>query len=78
MARDFHLPDPRFFETLSPASVGELATLTGARLERGDRDLLIARVASLERAGTDAIVFLTDRRHIAAVEKLFQGSASFL
>jgi UDP-3-O-[3-hydroxymyristoyl] glucosamine N-acyltransferase len=62
LARDFHLPDPRFFETLSPASVGELATLTGARLERSDRDLLIARVASLERAGADAIVFLTDRR----------------
>jgi hypothetical protein len=24
------------------------------------------------------ILFLTDRRHIEAVEKLFQGSASFL
>ena len=64
MARESHFPDPRFFETLAPASLEDLAALTGARLERG-RDTRLARVASLATAGPDGVAFLTDRRHVA-------------
>ena len=62
MERVVHLPDPRFFETLAPATLGELAALTGARLARGDHESMVARVASLERAGPDGVGFLHDRR----------------
>ncbi len=44
---------------------------------RGE-DVIIAHHDTTVQADDHLILFLTDRRHIDAVEKLFQGSASFL
>ena len=44
---------------------------------RGE-DVIIAHHDTTVQPDDHLILFLTDRRHIAAVEKLFQGSASFL
>jgi len=44
---------------------------------RGE-DVIIAHHDTTVQADDHLILFLTDRRHIEAVEKLFQGSASFL
>ena len=44
---------------------------------RGD-DVIIAHHDTTVQPDDHLILFLTDRRHIDAVEKLFQGSASFL
>jgi len=44
---------------------------------RGD-DVIIAHHDTTVQPDDHLILFLTDRRHIEAVEKLFQGSASFL
>jgi trk system potassium uptake protein TrkA len=44
---------------------------------RGE-DVIIAHHDTTIQADDHLILFLTDRRHIEAVEKLFQGSASFL
>ena len=40
------MPDPRFFETLSPLSVADLAAQIGGEVERGG-DRMIASVAPL-------------------------------
>ena len=44
---------------------------------RGE-DVIIAHHDTTVQADDHLILFLTDRRHMEAVEKLFQGSASFL
>jgi trk system potassium uptake protein TrkA len=44
---------------------------------RGE-DVIIAHHDTTVQADDHLILFLTDRRHLDAVEKLFQGSASFL
>jgi trk/ktr system potassium uptake protein len=44
---------------------------------RGE-DVIIAHHDTTVQADDHLILFLTDRRHIESVEKLFQGSASFL
>jgi trk system potassium uptake protein TrkA len=44
---------------------------------RGE-DVIIAHHDTTVQADDHLILFLTDRRHIEAVEKIFQGSASFL
>jgi UDP-3-O-[3-hydroxymyristoyl] glucosamine N-acyltransferase len=62
LARDSHFPDPRFFEALAPATLADLAALTGASLGRGDPGQSIAAVASLDRARPDCVVFLVDKR----------------
>jgi UDP-3-O-[3-hydroxymyristoyl] glucosamine N-acyltransferase len=58
------MPDPRFYESLGPVSVGDLAALTGAEL----LDPALARrgiegVAPLLRATASCIAFLADRRY---------------
>lgn len=55
------MPDPRFFEALTPLTVAELAGRTGGSALRGG-DRLIAGVAPLLEAGTDEAAFLSDRR----------------
>jgi UDP-3-O-[3-hydroxymyristoyl] glucosamine N-acyltransferase len=58
------MPDPRFFEDLGPASLRELAELTGASLvDAGKADLSIASVAPLEHAGPGQISYFADRRY---------------
>ncbi len=58
------MPDPRFFESLGPASLADLAAVTGAELADptvGARPIL--SVAPLTRAGPDDIGFYADRRY---------------
>lgn len=67
-------PDDRFFESLSPATLQDLAALTGAALSGGDAECRIARVATLARAGADSVTFLTDRRHADALDSSDAGA----
>ncbi len=60
-------PDPRFFETLSPLSVADLAALTGGEVVR-DRGQTIARVAPLSSATDEAVGFLGDRKFVEALK----------
>ena len=69
------MPDPRFFETLEPVRLDELAQLASARLDdtsKGDR--LIREVSVLSRAGSDSVTFLSDRRHAAELAKSRAGA----
>ena len=59
------MPDSRFYETLGPAALAELAELTGAVLadpQAGARE--VEGVAPLGRAGPADIGFLADRRYL--------------
>ncbi|MFN3878857.1 MAG: UDP-3-O-(3-hydroxymyristoyl)glucosamine N-acyltransferase [Brevundimonas sp.] len=60
------MPDPRFFETLSPLSVADLAAQIGGEVERGG-DRMIASVAPLSSADRGAIAFLGDRKFASAL-----------
>lgn len=60
------MPDPRFFETLSPLSVADLAARIGGEVERGG-DRMIASVAPLSSADRGAIAFLGDRKFASAL-----------
>ncbi len=54
-------PDPRFFDALAPATLAELAALTGATLAPGADPTREAHgVAVLGRAGAGAVTFLAD------------------
>lgn len=66
------MPDPRFFDSLGPASLSELARAGAAELADaawGDR--LIAHAAPLEAADAEAITFFSDakRKHAAAATR---------
>jgi UDP-3-O-[3-hydroxymyristoyl] glucosamine N-acyltransferase len=65
-------PDPRFFDTLSPLSVADLAALTGGEVVR-DCGQRIARVAPLSLAGPDAVGFLGDRKFVEALKATRAG-----
>jgi UDP-3-O-[3-hydroxymyristoyl] glucosamine N-acyltransferase len=59
------MPDPRFFEDLGPATLTELASLSGARLADsalGGR--LATHAAPLESAGAGAVTFLSDPKRL--------------
>ncbi|KDP95014.1 UDP-3-O-(3-hydroxymyristoyl) glucosamine N-acyltransferase [Brevundimonas sp. EAKA] len=60
------MPDTRFFQTLSPLTVAELAAQIGGEVERGG-DRTIASVAPLSSADGGAIAFLGDRKFAAAL-----------
>jgi len=60
------MPDPRFFETLAPLSVAELAAQIGGEVERGG-ERMIASVAPLSSADGGAIAFLGDRKFASAL-----------
>ncbi|MGA2951151.1 MAG: UDP-3-O-(3-hydroxymyristoyl)glucosamine N-acyltransferase [Caulobacteraceae bacterium] len=68
------LPDARFFETLAPVALAELAALTGARIVRGESRGRVARVATLGAASPDSVTFLTDRKHVAALTESQAGA----
>lgn len=55
------MPDPRFFESTGPLSLGAICKLTGARAPDGLADLALHRVAIASRGGTGAVVFVTGR-----------------
>lgn len=62
------MPDPRFFQSLGPVSLAELAALSGAELADPSRGgLLIEVAAPLDRADARSITFLTDRKHAAGL-----------
>ena len=72
------MPDPRFFEDLGPVTLGELAELTGAELSHpAAADRPIRGVAILSQARPEAVTFLTDRKHAAALS-VTEASACFL
>ncbi len=58
-------PDPRFYETLGPVALADLAQAAGAELADpalGAR--MISAVAPLGRADAEAVSFLADRRYL--------------
>jgi UDP-3-O-[3-hydroxymyristoyl] glucosamine N-acyltransferase len=59
------MPDQRFFESLTPVSLGELARLTGAELVRGDPTCLALNAAPLEHCDAGSVTFLADPRRAA-------------
>ena len=57
------MPDPRFFDSLGPASLSELARAGAAELAApASADLQIATAAPLDTAGPDAITFFSDAK----------------
>ncbi|MGR4864115.1 UDP-3-O-(3-hydroxymyristoyl)glucosamine N-acyltransferase [Caulobacter sp. LARHSG274] len=69
------MPDPRFFEDLGPATLAELARLSGARLADpalGDRK--VSHVAPLEGADAAAVTFLSDPKRVADLATLRAGA----
>jgi len=72
------MPDPRFFEDLGPATLTELASLSGARLaDPAFGDHLVSHVAPLEGAGAGSVSFLSDPKRLADLAGL-GGGACFL
>jgi UDP-3-O-[3-hydroxymyristoyl] glucosamine N-acyltransferase len=72
------MPDPRFFEDLGPATLTELASLSGARLaDPASGDYRISHVAPLEAAGAEAVTFLSDPKRLVDLASL-GGGACFL
>ncbi len=60
------MPDSRFFETLDPATVAEVAALAGARVERADLvERTLRGVSGLSEAAADEVAFYSDRRFAA-------------
>ena len=72
------MPDPRFFEELGPAALGELAGLAGATLaDSAAGERLIRAVAVLGQAGPETVTFLTDRRRAEGLAEL-KAAACFV
>lgn len=66
------MPDTRFFQTLLPLTVAELASQIGGEVERGG-DRSITSVAPLSSADRGAIAFLGDRKFAAALSQTQAG-----
>jgi UDP-3-O-[3-hydroxymyristoyl] glucosamine N-acyltransferase len=68
-------PDPRFYETLAPATLEELARLTNASMEVGaEPTLVIQGVGSLTGADASSVTYLSDRRHAQALSSTSAGA----
>ena len=67
-------PDPRFFESLGPVTLGELAELTGSAREQGRDDFEVAAAAVLGSADGRAVSFLSDRRLADAARATLAGA----
>ncbi|MFC5374639.1 UDP-3-O-(3-hydroxymyristoyl)glucosamine N-acyltransferase [Brevundimonas faecalis] len=66
------MPDPRFFETLSPLTVAALAEHIGGEVIRGG-EVVVSAVAPLSSADRGAIAFLGDRKFAAALAETRAG-----
>ncbi|WP_396595742.1 UDP-3-O-(3-hydroxymyristoyl)glucosamine N-acyltransferase [Brevundimonas sp. R86498] len=66
------MPDARFFDLLAPASVGDLAALSGGEVVRGS-EWRISQVAPLVVADRNAIGFLGDRKFLDALAATAAG-----
>lgn len=69
------MPDPRFYETLAPASVSELASLVGAELlDAASGGKVVTTAAPLLRADAASVSFLSDRKHLADLRATAAGA----
>jgi UDP-3-O-[3-hydroxymyristoyl] glucosamine N-acyltransferase len=69
------MPDSRFYDALGPASLAELAELTGASLATpGDGAREVVGVAPLVRAGAGDIAFVGGRRYLKDLEASGAGA----
>src|SRR5690606_37470782 len=66
------VPDPRFFQSLTPLSVSALAERVGGEVVRGG-DRMIAAVAPLASAEGGDAAFLGDRKFLAALQETRAG-----
>ena len=66
------MPDPRFFQTLSPLTVAALAEHIGGEVVRGG-EIVISAVAPLSSADRGAIAFMGDRKFAAALAETQAG-----
>ncbi|HCW49463.1 MAG TPA: UDP-3-O-(3-hydroxymyristoyl)glucosamine N-acyltransferase, partial [Brevundimonas sp.] len=66
------MPDPRFFQTLSPLTVAALAEHIGGEVLRGG-EVVISAVAPLSSADRGAIAFLGDRKFAVALAETKAG-----
>ncbi|MET0295272.1 MAG: UDP-3-O-(3-hydroxymyristoyl)glucosamine N-acyltransferase [Phenylobacterium sp.] len=70
------MPDPRFFESLGPVRLGELAELAGAELQdRALADAPIAAAAVLGHAGPGTVTFAADRRYATQLAATMASAA---
>jgi len=71
-------PDPRFFETLAPVALEDLAEESGARLGPGaPAGRVVAGAAILGRAEADAVSFFSDRK-LADIALTTRAGACFV
>lgn len=57
------MADPRFFHRTGPYTLGHIASITGATIERGSADLMIDDIAPLDLAGPGQLSFLDNIRY---------------
>ncbi len=63
------MPDPRFYVSLGPVSLGELARLVGVHgCAEPAANVLITGVATLARAGPQDLTYLANRQHLSALK----------
>lgn len=67
------MPDVRFFESLAPLTVADLAAVVGGEVARGG-DRIIGKVAPLSSADGGAIAFLGDRKFLGALRQTRAGA----
>jgi len=68
-------PDRRFFESLGPVGLEELARLTGASLaDAAQGGRVVDGVATLGQAGPRTVAFLADRAHLDALRSGAAGA----
>jgi len=69
------MADSRFFRSVGPLALGELARLCSAELgESADPNQLFSDVAPLETAGPDHVSFLDNRKYIKAFKESMAGA----
>lgn len=69
------MPDSRFYEALGPASLAELATLSGASLaDPAMADRRVDGVSPLDAAGPSHLAYLGDKRYAAAFAETGAGA----
>src|SRR5271170_992551 len=69
------MPDPRFFESRGPVSLGELAALTGATLvDASSAGKLVSAVAPLVRAEADDVSYISDRKFLTELAETGAGA----
>ncbi|HVM99262.1 MAG TPA: UDP-3-O-(3-hydroxymyristoyl)glucosamine N-acyltransferase [Caulobacteraceae bacterium] len=70
-------PDPRFFESQGPVSLGALAELTGAVCDPALAARKVATAAVLARADGEGVTFFSDRK-LAAAAQATSAAACFV